>query len=37
MLEEYRVIRSDGLLGGFSAKHSVNLKSKILKIEDSNK
>jgi methylated-DNA-[protein]-cysteine S-methyltransferase len=33
----HRVIRSDGLLGGFSAKHGVNLKSKILKIEDSNK
>ena len=33
----HRVIRSDGLLGGFSAKHGVKLKSKILKIEDSNK
>ena len=33
----HRVIRSDGLLGGFSAKHGVNLKSKILKIEESNK
>ena len=33
----HRVIRSDGLLGGFSAKHGVNLKSKILKIEQSNK
>jgi methylated-DNA-[protein]-cysteine S-methyltransferase len=33
----HRVIRSDGLLGGFSSKHGVNLKSKILKIEDSNK
>ena len=33
----HRVIRSDGLLGGFSAKHGVNLKSKILKLEDSNK
>ena len=33
----HRVIRSDGLLGGFSAKHGVILKSKILKIEDSNK
>ena len=29
----HRVIRSDGLLGGFSAKHGVKLKSKILKIE----
>ena len=33
----HRVIRSDGLLGGFSAKHGIKLKSKILKIEDSNK
>ena len=33
----HRVIKSDGLLGGYSAKHGVNLKSKILKIEDSNK
>jgi methylated-DNA-[protein]-cysteine S-methyltransferase len=33
----HRVIRSDGLLGGFSTKQGVNLKSKILKIEDSNK
>ena len=33
----HRVIRSNGLLGGFSAKHGINLKSKILKIEDSNK
>jgi methylated-DNA-[protein]-cysteine S-methyltransferase len=33
----HRVIRSNGLLGGFSAKHGVNLKSKILKIEYSNK
>jgi methylated-DNA-[protein]-cysteine S-methyltransferase len=33
----HRVIRSDGLLGGFSAVHGVNLKSKILKIEQSNK
>ena len=33
----HRVIRCDGLLGGFSAKHGVILKSKILKIEDSNK
>ena len=33
----HRVIRSDGLLGGFSAKHGVNLKSKILKIEELNK
>jgi O6-methylguanine-DNA--protein-cysteine methyltransferase len=31
------VIRSDGLLGGYSAKHGANLKSKILKIEESNK
>jgi len=29
----HRVIRSDGLLGGFSAKRGVRLKSKILKIE----
>ena len=33
----HRVIKSNGLLGGFSAKHGVNLKNKILKIEDSNK
>ncbi len=33
----HRVIRSDGSLGGFSAKNGVNLKSKILKIEYSNK
>jgi hypothetical protein len=33
----HRVIRSDGLLGGFLAKRGVSLKSKILKIEDSNK
>ena len=33
----HRVIRSDGLLGGFSTKHGVNLKNKILKIEESNK
>jgi len=33
----HRVIRSDGLLGGFSTKHGVNLKSKILKIEELNK
>jgi methylated-DNA-[protein]-cysteine S-methyltransferase len=33
----HRVIRSDGLLGGFSAKGGVNLKSKILKIEELNK
>jgi methylated-DNA-[protein]-cysteine S-methyltransferase len=33
----HRVIKSDGLLGGFLAKHGVKLKSKILKIEDSNK
>jgi methylated-DNA-[protein]-cysteine S-methyltransferase len=33
----HRVIRSDGLLGGFSAKHGVDLKSKILKIERLNK
>ena len=33
----HRVIKSDGSLGGFSAKLGVNLKSKILKIEDSNK
>ena len=33
----HRVIRSDGLLGGFSAKHGVDLKSKILKIEQLNK
>ena len=33
----HRVIRSDGLLGGFSAKHGVKLKSTILKIEELNK
>ena len=33
----HRVIRSDGSLGGFSAKEGVNLKSKILKIEELNK
>jgi methylated-DNA-[protein]-cysteine S-methyltransferase len=33
----HRVIRSDGLLGGFSAKRGVKLKSKILKIEELNK
>ena len=33
----HRVIRSDGLLGGFTAKHGVKLKSKILKIEELNK
>ena len=33
----HRVIKSNGLLGGFSTKHGVNLKNKILKIEDSNK
>ena len=33
----HRVIRSDGLLGGFSAKHGIKLKSKILKIEELNK
>ena len=33
----HRVIRADGLLGGFSAKHGVKLKSKILKIEELNK
>ena len=33
----HRVIKSNGLLGGFSAKQGVNLKNKILKIEDSNK
>jgi methylated-DNA-[protein]-cysteine S-methyltransferase len=33
----HRVIRSDGLLGGFSAKPGVDLKSKILKIERLNK
>ena len=33
----HRVIRSDGLLGGFSAKRGVQLKSKILKIEELNK
>jgi len=33
----HRVIRSDGLLGGFSAKQGVKLKSKILKIEELNK
>ena len=33
----HRVIRSTGLIGGFSAKDGVNLKSKILKIEELNK
>ena len=33
----HRVIRSNGLLGGFSAKHGVDLKSKIIKIEELNK
>ncbi len=33
----HRVIRSDGLLGGFSAKRGDHLKSKILKIEELNK
>ena len=33
----HRVIRSDGLLGGFTAKRGVKLKSKILKIEELNK
>ncbi len=33
----HRVIRSDDLLGGFSAKHGIKLKSKILKIEELNK
>ena len=33
----HRVIRCDGLLGGFSAKSGVNLKRKLLKIENSNK
>ena len=33
----HRVIRSDGLLGGFSPKRGVRLKSKILKIEELNK
>ena len=33
----HRVIRCDGLLGGFSAKGSVNLKNKILKFEKLNK
>ena len=33
----HRVIRSNGLLGGFSAKHRIDLKSKIIKIEELNK
>jgi methylated-DNA-[protein]-cysteine S-methyltransferase len=33
----HRVIRSDGLLGGFSAKGGLNLKNKILKFEKLNK
>ncbi len=33
----HRIIRSDGSLGGFSAKHRIRLKSKILKIEELNK
>ena len=33
----HRVIRCDGLLGGFSAKGGLNLKNKILKFEKLNK
>ena len=33
----HRVIRCDGLLGGFSAKGGINLKNKILKFEKLNK
>jgi methylated-DNA-[protein]-cysteine S-methyltransferase len=33
----HRVIRCDGLLGGFSAKGGVNFKNKILKFEKLNK
>jgi methylated-DNA-[protein]-cysteine S-methyltransferase len=33
----HRVIRCDGLLGGFSAKGGINLKNKILKLEKLNK
>ena len=33
----HRVIRSSGLMGGFSAKGGVNLKNKILKFEKLNK
>ena len=33
----HRVIRCDGLLGGFSAKDGLNLKNKILKFEKLNK
>jgi methylated-DNA-[protein]-cysteine S-methyltransferase len=33
----HRVIRCDGLLGGFSAKGGANLKNKILKFEKLNK
>ncbi|NBN88115.1 MAG: MGMT family protein [Proteobacteria bacterium] len=33
----HRVIRSNGLLGGFSAKRGFDLKSKIIKIEELNK
>ncbi len=33
----HRVIRSSGLMGGFSAKGGVNLKNKILKFEQLNK
>ncbi|NCU63094.1 MAG: MGMT family protein [Candidatus Fonsibacter lacus] len=33
----HRVIRSNGLLGGFSAKRGIDLKSKIIKIEELNK
>jgi methylated-DNA-[protein]-cysteine S-methyltransferase len=33
----HRVIRSSGLIGGFSAKGGVNLKNKILKFEKLNK
>ena len=33
----HRVIRSSGLMGGFSAKGGINLKNKILKFEKLNK
>ena len=33
----HRVIRSNGLLGGFLAKRRIDLKSKIIKIENLNK
>jgi methylated-DNA-[protein]-cysteine S-methyltransferase len=33
----HRIIRSDGSLGGYSARGGINLKKKLLKIERLNK